>query len=164
MLSTDLNEPVQFSSREQASIIALELIQSAKREICFFGSNIDHTLFDNKEAIEALSIFARSNHRATIHFLVHSTIENTRNNHRFIQLSQRLTSNVHIHTTDIAHKNDKDMFLLIDDTGYAHLKIHHFYQGHASLDNAVMVKKLKQRFEEMWNKSGVDVNVRRLHL
>lgn len=164
MLSTDSNYPLVFDSREQAKAITAQLIASAKREINFYGSNIDHVLFDNQDVIQLLSDFARRNQRTIIRFLVHSTLENNRQGHQLISLSQRLTSSILIHNTDSTHHTDKDMFLLIDDASYAHFKTHHFYQGDADMNNQATVRKLRQRFDGMWEKSNIDPNIRRLAL
>jgi len=164
MLSTESTLPQTFDSREQAKQVVSDLIDSARREINFFGSNIDHTLFDNNEVIEKLSAFARRNQRTVIRFLVHSTSENSRKGHKLITLSQRLTSSILIHQTESTQRGDNDMFLLVDDRAYAYFKTHHFYQGNADIDNPYQVKKLKQRFDNMWNKSTLDTSVRRLDL
>lgn len=165
MLSTEeLTFPQTFDSREQAKLVVCELIANARREINFFGSNLDHTLFDNTEVIGKLSEFARRNQRTMIRFLVHSTSENSRQGHQLINLSQRLSSSILIHTTETAQQTDKDMFLLVDDAAYAYFKTHHFYQGDAALDSPFQVRKLRQRFDSMWNKSTVDVSLRRLSL
>jgi hypothetical protein len=165
MLSTDDSNLIQkFDSREQSKSVISELIKHARRDISFFGNNIDHTLFDNTEVIEQLSEFARRNQRTVIRFLVNSTAENSRKGHQLISLSQRLTSSILIHTTDTNQHTDKDMFLLVDDSAYAYFKSHRLYQGEADINNPLQVKKLRQRFDTMWNKSTVDTTVRRLSL
>lgn len=164
MLSTDSNTIQTFDSREQAKCVVSELIEQARREINFFGTNIDHTLFDDSDVIEKLSAFARRNQRTIVRFLVHSTDENTRKGHQLISLSQRLTSSILIHRTESTQQTDNDMFLLVDDKAYAYFKTHQFYQGKVEIDSPHQVKKLRQRFDNMWNKSTVDTSVRRLDL
>jgi hypothetical protein len=165
MLSTDDSNLIQkFDSREQSKSIITELIKHARRDISFFGNNIDHTLFDNTKVIEQLSEFARRNQRTVIRFLVNSTTENSRKGHQLIGLSQRLTSSILIHTPATHQHTDKDMFLLVDDSAYAYFKSYRLYQGETALNNPLQVRKLRQRFDTMWDKSTVDTTVRRLSL
>jgi hypothetical protein len=165
MLSTDDSNLIKkFDSREQAKYVVSDLISNARREISFFGNNLDHILFDNTEVIEKLSEFARRNQRTVVRFLVNSTAENSRKGHQLIGLSQRLTSSILIHTPDTHQHTYKDMFLLVDDLAYVYFKSYRFYQGEAALDSPLQVKKLRQRFDAMWNKSTVDTTLRRLSL
>jgi len=165
MLSTkDITDTVQFSSREQATTLALQLVQKARREICFFGNNIDAVLFDNQEIIESLSEFARSNHRTSIKFAIHSSTTNIQNSHRLIPLAQRLTSSIHIHRTAPQHHELKQMFLLIDDTSYLYCQKSDIYKGRASFADRYEVRTLKKSFSEIWDHSVIDSNARRLNL
>lgn len=165
MLTTnETNDTIQFSSREQAATLALQLVKLARREICFFGNNIDAVLFDNQAIIDCLSEFARRNHRTSIKFAIHSSTANIQNSHSIIPLAQRLTSSIHIHTSSEQHQDLNQMFLLIDDVAYLHCQLSDSYKGRANLDDRYEVRSLKQTFNEIWNHSVIDSNTRQLNL
>jgi hypothetical protein len=164
-LSTDdAKQVIHFDSREQAKELALQLVQQARREICFFGDNIDPVLFDHADILEILSEFARRSERTTIKFVIHSSKKNLQDSHGFIPLAQRLTSSIHVHTTDQQHHDLKQMFLTIDDDAYLYCKNHEVYTGRACFNDRQEVRTLKQSFSEMWNHSVNDINTRRLNL
>ncbi|MEC9313383.1 MAG: hypothetical protein VYB22_00740, partial [Pseudomonadota bacterium] len=74
--TTDNDTLLRFDSRDQAAKLALELINQARHEICFFGPLIDPVLFDNESAYEALSEFARRSPRTRIRIVVMDTQKN----------------------------------------------------------------------------------------
>jgi hypothetical protein len=164
-LSTnDANQVIHFDSREQATSLALQLIQQARREICFFGDNIDAVLFDHSDVLNALSEFARQSERTSIKFVIHSSKKNLQNSHGFIPLAQRLTSSIELHTTSQQHHDLKQMFLTIDDEGYLYCRNNEIYTGRACFNDRQEVRGLKQSFSEIWNHSVNDINTRRLSL
>ncbi len=163
-LSSDTDKTIHFASREQATDLALQLVQQARREICFFGPHIDDVLFDHVEILDCISEFARSSERKQIKFVVHSTQKNVQSSHGILPLVQRLTSSIHIHTTAQQHHDLSQMFLIIDDDAYLYCKNHEIYSGRASLNDRQEVRALKQTFSEIWNHSVNDINTRRLHI
>ena len=48
---------IPFDSREYASQYTIELIESARQEICFFGPELDSVLFNNQMLIDKLITF-----------------------------------------------------------------------------------------------------------
>lgn len=155
---------IRFDSREQAARLALELIQSARREICFFGPQIDPVLFDNHEVIEAISAFSRQSQRTQIRIVVVDTQKNVVNSHQILPLAQRLTSSITIHVADRKHQDLRQQFLLVDGTAYLFCPNAERYRGRVEKHAPAVVKDMQQEFEEIWNLSKPDRNTRRLHL
>lgn len=155
---------IAFDSREQAARLALELIQGARREICFFGPQIDPVLLDNEAVIETLSEFARRSPRTRIRIVAIDTHKNVVNSHQLLPLAQRLTSTVDIHIADRKHQDLRQQFLLIDDSAYLFCPNAERYQGRAEKYAPAVVREMQQDFEEVWNHSKPDRNTRRLHL
>ena len=163
-LSTDPNQVIHFDGREQATDLALQLVQQARREICFFGANIDAVLFDNADILDYLSEFSRRSDRTSIKFVVHSTQKNIQNSHGILPLAQRLTSSIHIHTTGRQHHDLNQMFLLIDDDAYLYCQHNDVYTGRACLNDRQEVHALKQSFSGIWDHSSNDINTRCLNI
>jgi hypothetical protein len=163
MLSTDAKSVLEFDGREQAESAFSKLVTAAKREILFFGNNLDAVLLNNTDIIQSLSDLALRNQRISLRFLVESTLQNRQQKHRLLLLNQKL-SNIHIHNTDPQTPSEQDMFLLSDDDGFIYFKWHKTYHGLASLNDRVRVKQLKLRFEQMWLNSHPDNNIQRLYL
>lgn len=155
---------IAFDSREQAAQLALELIQSARREICFFGPKIDPVLFDNEAVIDSLSEFSRRSPRTQIRIVAIDTHKNVVNSHQLLPLAQKLTSSIKIHLADRKHRDLRQQFLLIDDTAYLFSPNAERYKGRVEKYAPAVVKEMQQDFEQIWNQSKPDRNTRRLHI
>ena len=158
------NQIIRFDSRGEAKSLALELAQQARREICFFGNNIDSVMFDNAEFIDCISEFARRNQKTSVKFAVHGTQKNVVDGHRLIALAQRLSSSIHIHKTAIQHQDLTEMFMLVDDRAYLYCQNYQRHEGRACFHNPLEVRSLKQKFNDIWNHSTADISTRRLHI
>lgn len=157
-------ETILFDSREHCRSLVLELLQRAKRQICFFGPMLDAVLLDDPSIIELLSDFVRSNDKTRIKLLIHSSQKNVANGHRLLHLAQKLTSSIKIHTTSKQFQDLTTLFLLVDDKAYLYCPHSERYQGRMSLDNMAEARQLQQNFDMMWQQSVPDVSLRRLHL
>jgi hypothetical protein len=153
-----------FDSRDQAALLAAELIANARQEVCFFGPIIDPVLLDNEIVIARLSEFARRSQRTQVRVVVHDTQKNVIDSHRLLPLAQRLTSHIQIHTTHPKHQDQRCLFLLIDRQTYLYCPNAERYQGRAEMQTAAFARDLQQQFDELWNHSRPDRNTRRLHL
>ncbi|PHS70251.1 MAG: hypothetical protein COB23_03825 [Methylophaga sp.] len=162
--SDNSNEIIRFDSRIEAQSLALQLVQQASREICFFGNTLDSALFDNTAFIDAISEFARRNHRTQIHFVVHNTQANIVSGHKLILLAQQLTSAIHIHISAEQHQHLTQMFLLVDNNRYLYCPNHQSYQGRACIHDPLEVRSLKKTFDNLWAQSTTDSSIRRLGL
>lgn len=163
MIPTDTTV-TSFDSRDQAALLAAELIGSARQEICFFGPLIDPVLLDNDNVITKLSEFARRSQRTQIRIVVHDTQKNVIDSHRLLPLAQRLTSHIQIHTTHPKHQDQRSLFLLIDRQAYLYCPNAERYEGRAEMQGAAFARDLQQQFDELWSHSRPDINTRRLHL
>lgn len=155
---------LRFDSRDQAEQLALELINQARHEVCFFGPLIDPVLFDNEAAAVALSEFARRSPRTRIRIVVQDTQKNVVNSHRLLPLAQKLTSSIEIHIASNKHHDLRQQFMLIDGRSYLFFPVAERYQGRAELNAPAAVKEMQKEFEEIWNQSKPDINTRRLNL
>lgn len=162
--TTDNDTLLRFDSRDQAAKLALELINRARHEICFFGPLIDPVLFDNESAYEALSEFARRSPRTRIRIVVLDTQKNVVNSHRLLPLAQKLTSSIEIHIAANKHHDLRQQFMLVDGRSYLFCPVAERYQGRAELNAPAAVKEMQKEFEEIWNQSKPDINSRRLNL
>jgi hypothetical protein len=164
-LSTDKQtDSIEFTSREEALDVLVQLIKTARREIVFYGATLDPKLFDSIELIELLSEFCRRNHHTKVSFLVDSTQRENASANRLIQLAQRLTSSMEIRVLLPREQETAFQFLLVDEKAYCYFNNKFRYVGHASLTNSRRARELKQLFTELSKKSVIDPNTRRMHL
>ena len=158
------SQPIEFDGKHEAASAALALVKSAQREICFMGSQLDAALFDHVAVIDAMKQFCLRNHRTQIRILLDETRSSMLNSHRLLQLISMLTSSIHVHILSVQHQHPKNLVMLSDNSGYLRCLNNQRYYGQADLHDPLMVKALRQQFDEYWNHSTADVATRRLHL
>ncbi|MDO8827220.1 hypothetical protein [Methylophaga sp.] len=162
--NADANQIIAFDGKHEAAAAALALVESARREICFVGSQLDSVLLDNVAIIECIKQLCISSRRTQIRFLVDETQSSIINSHRLLPLIAKLTSSISVNILSDKHQQPKNIVLLVDDSGYLRCLNNQRYLGQANLHDPMTVRELKQQFEEYWNHSSADVATRRLFL
>jgi hypothetical protein len=160
----DTDNLVTFDSREQAGQLALALIEQARQEICFFGPIIDPVLLGSDTAVAKLSEFVRRSSRTFLRIVVHDTRKNVIDSHRLLPLAQKLTSSIKIQIAGRKHQDLRQQFMLIDGKAYLYCPVADYYQGRVERYAPAKVKVMQQDFEDIWNHSKPDINVRWLNL
>jgi hypothetical protein len=155
---------IYFDGREQASELALKLIQQAKSNICFFGATLDKVLLDHAEIMTSLSAFSRRTPRAQARFIVHDSQQAIAQGHRLIALAQKLTSSIHIRTSSEKYKGLKQTFLLIDNEAYLYCQTATRYTGRVCFDDVSESRQLLKLFNTIWEYGSPDPMTRRLTL
>jgi len=158
------NQIIAFDGKHEAAAAALELVESAKREICFLGSELDVVLLDNPAIINCIKQLCIRSHRTQIRLLVDETQSSVINSHRLLPVIAKLTSSISVHILSDKHQRPKNLLMLADHSGYLRCLNNQRYLGQANLHDPLTVRELKQQFEEYWNQSSADVTTRRLHL
>lgn len=163
--STDKQkQTILFDSREHYKSLGIELLRRAKKQICFFGKNIDSTLFDDPEVLAYLSEFARRSDKTQILFAIHSSQQNISSGHRLLPLAQKLTSSIKINAVSRKHQELTQMFLIIDDDCYLSCQSDNRYQGKVGLNVPADVRPFQQKFDTIWEHSTPDISLRRLNI
>lgn len=152
-----------IDNRQQAVAACLQLIQQARREICFLAPGLDKHLLDNEEAITALSAFARDSRFSKVRILVHSTRDAISHSHQLLPLAQRLSSHISVHECAREDQDQLHLCLLVDDNAILFCSDPLRYHGYIAEDRA-QHQQLKQQFETLWARSHPDPQSRRLHI
>ncbi|HAO25403.1 MULTISPECIES: hypothetical protein [unclassified Methylophaga] len=158
------NQIIVFDGKHEAAAAALTLVESAQREICFLGSNLEAVLLDQPAVIEVIKKLCIKSARTRIRFLVDETQSSMTNSHRLLPLISRLTSSISLNILSEKHQRPKNIVILVDDSSYLRCLNNQRYLGQANLHDPLTVRELKQQFEEYWDHSTADVTTRRLHL
>ena len=160
----DTNQIIAFDGKHEAAAAALALVETAHREICFLGSDLDLVLLDHPAVIDYLKQLCIRSRRTQIRILVDETQSSIINSHRLLPLIAKLTSSISVHILSEKQQRPKNIVMLVDHSGYLRCLNNQSYQGQANLHDPLTVRELKQQFEECWNHSSADVATRRLHL
>ena len=143
---------------------AIAMAQQARRYLYIFSRDLDPALYDNTEFAEAVRALVRSRGRAHVHILVQNPARAVNDGHRLVNVAQRLSSKVRIHRPAREYTGLRETFLVADEMGYLHRNLAERYEGKASFRDRKRARELTRYFEEIWQRSEPDPQLRRLDL
>ena len=154
----------QFDGMEANRLLALQLVQQAKREILIASYDFDNRIYSNQEFADAIAAFVRANRDARINILVWKTSHAVKQGHRLIDLAQRLSSSIHIHEPDQVYRDFIESFMVVDGTAYLRRPLADRFEGVADTHAPLIARDLKERFVEMWQRSTSSSEFRRIRI
>lgn len=153
---------ITFSSMEENRELALEMVRQARRHIYIMSRDLDAHIYNSADFEQALAQLAKESQHTHIHILLQNSEPARKYGHRIINLAQRLSSKVKIHTPHEEHADYNEAFLLVDDTAYIKRKLADQYEGVACFKDQKKASDLSAFFQEMWERSEPDSQLRRL--
>lgn len=142
----------------------VELCLGAAREVCILSPRLDSEVFDRGELAAALSALVRSSRQAQVRILVRDARVLVGHGHRLLNLSRRLPSSIHIHTL-AEHPAWKGQTVVIrDHTGVMYKPADSDHEGFYEPDSRASTQRHLDLFEDLWQHSGQDTELRSLSL
>jgi hypothetical protein len=160
------SEETHVDTAEANRNTAISLAEQAKIGINLFTQDLDPKVFDNIEFEQCIFNLARKHRSATVRILAHDSTRATRQGHCLIRLAQKLTSSVFIHNTAREHKSDISTFMTVDGIGYLY-RPRSTSRDYGAVFNFMAPQRaaeLDDLFNEMWERSTIDSQIRRLYI
>ncbi|MFA5627519.1 MAG: hypothetical protein WCX90_07585 [Thiohalomonadaceae bacterium] len=145
-------------------VTSLALAQQARRTLHIFTQDLDHALFDIAEFEEATSQLARHSQYSHVRILLQDSSAAVRRGHRLVDLAHRLSSHIAIRKPIAEYADLRQSFLLADETGYVSRQMADRYSGVADFNDRSTARNLVNLFNEVWERSQSDPQLRRLYL
>lgn len=155
---------ISLSSRDEVKIINIALTQQTSRHIDIISRNLDPTIFDNIDFIDAIKKLSLSSKFTKIRILIKDSEPMIRNGHRLIELIQLLTSSIEVRKISEEYKSYNQAFTIFDGKGVISLPHADRYEGIANFNRPRLATELSNFFNEVWEHSAPDENLRRLYI
>lgn len=146
----------------QAGVLALA--RQARRSVDIFSHDLDAALYDHTDFIDALKQLAITSPRTRIRILLQDSAPAIKHGNRLVELARRLTSALDIRAVHPDLADHSEAFLIADVCGYLHRPYHTRYEATLSFHDPFRARELLNFFDEAWDHSLADSNLRRLHL
>jgi hypothetical protein len=153
-----------FTRAEQACAHALALIQQARRTLLIYSPDLEPWLYHHSSLQEAFTGFLLRSAQSCLRILVNDSRRAVREGHRLIVLAQRLPSHAEIRQCHPSAPLPKGTFLLADNSGLLVRNRPESITGYADYHDPSQVRRLQQSFQQLWDTSRVDPNLRRFLL
>ncbi len=164
---TAVNTLAKRLSSERSSDLrdlTLELIRSARHDLCIYTRDLEPPIYDDQAIIDAIRQVALSGRGAQVRILVQDTTRALRDGHRLLDLSQRLSSIVHLRRPVHEDQQYPSAFVLTDAGGYLFRTFGDRFEGEGDLYYPPRRDELKRYFDEIWERAEQPTEVRRLSL
>ncbi len=153
-----------FDGRDDNRQIALELCRQAHQQIRIFTPHLESAIYDDADLIQCLSALATRSPQTHIKVLVKDSEQAVKSGHRLIELSRRFTSSMHLHKTPADTDNIDSAFLVVDNAGYLYKQLGSQFHGQFNFNDKLKVRELAKHFDEAWERSRPDPEMRRLFI
>lgn len=155
---------ISLAHRDEVKIINIALAQQSTRSLDILSKHLDPGVFDNTDFIDAVKQLSISSRFTKIRILIGDSDPMTKNGHRIIELIQQLTSSIEVRQISEEYKSYNEAFSLFDGKGIIYLRYADRYDGFANFNRPRLVAELSNFFNEVWEHSSPDSNLRRLHI
>ncbi|MDH5601854.1 MAG: acyltransferase [Gammaproteobacteria bacterium] len=155
---------ISLSHRDEVKIINVALAQQSSRNIDIISKHLDPGVFDNSDFIAAIKQLSISSKFTKIRILINDSDPMIKNGHRLTELIQQLTSSIEVRKISEEYKSYNEAFCLYDGKGVIYLRYADRYDGFANFNRPRLATELSNFFNEVWEHSSPDSNLRRLHI
>jgi len=157
-------DELYLHSREENRTVALALVQQGMKSLHLFTHDLDPRLYDNAEFIEAVKQLALRSDRSKVYILMQDPRQVMYRGHRIVELARRISSHIFIHRAAAEDQDRNDTFLLVDGVGVLRRPHAARFEGTVWFHNPGEARLLHKDFQEMWERSQPEPELRRLHL
>ena len=155
---------LSFDTREYNRAAALSMTQQTQHTLRITSRDLDATIYDNDEFIQAAKDMALRSRRAKLYILINTADPAVKNGHRLIDLCRRLTSFIEIRVQGKRFFDYNEATLIADESGYIRRRLAERYETEADFFSPRTAREMIKEFDNMWEESVEDPNLRRLSI
>lgn len=144
--------------------VTCHMAAQAKHRIRIFNQRLDKRIYDQSGFIEACKQLALRSRSSRIEIIVTEPRQLSGPGHRLLNLAQQLSSYFEIRDAGRPFDSALHTFTTIDESGYIYRKNFERYEGAANYYDKPYTRELNQKFDEMWQQSRTNAELRRLSL
>lgn len=150
-------------TREVSRAVAA-LAAQARRRLDILTPDLERGIYDNADFLNAVRGLVTSSSRTAVRVLVGDSERAVKRGHRVIELARTLTTSIDLHRPGPTSDTGSEGFLLVDDRGVVWRADSERADASVCFDAPVSVRRLRSRFDELWEDSQPDPELRRLHI
>ncbi len=155
---------IDLKGLEDNKQAAIHMVTQGRRSLNLFTPNLDPRIFDNVDFINAVKKLAIHNSRSKVNILILDPSEVVSHGHRIVELARRISSRIFIHRADEEDQTTVNTFMIVDDVGIIRRAHNDRFEGMAEFNNPAEARLLLKTFNEAWERSQPEPELRRLYL
>jgi hypothetical protein len=150
----------RFDQPELARAHALAMLQQARRSLCIYSADLEPWLYHHSSIQEACTRFLLASPKNRLRILAKDLGRAVKQGHRLLGLARRLPSNLQIRKLHPDHPGEEVAFLLADDRGLLLRPDPAQCAGYALYQDPARVRLRQAQFDQAWQTSISDPDVR----
>ncbi len=155
---------IDLKGREDNKQAAIHMVAQGQRSLNLFTPNLDPRIFNNTDFIEAVKKLAINNPQSKVNILILDSSEIVAHGHRIVELARRVSSHIFIHRADEDDTKPCDTFMVVDGVGIIRRAHNDRFEGLAEFNNPAEARLLLKIFNDAWERSQPEPELRCLHL
>ncbi len=152
--------PERPSHPDAARPPALALLQQVRHSLCLYTPDLEPWLYHHSSVQEACTRFLLANPRNHLRILLRDSSRAVKEGHRLLNLARRVTSNLHIRKLHPDYPSEEAAFLLADDRGLLLRPKPEIPEGYALYNDPGRVRQRQEQFDQAWDQSITDPDLR----
>ena len=158
-------EELALATRAECAAAAAALARQARRGLEIWSRDLDPALYDRTEFLEAVRALVLGHRHARVRAIVYDARAVVRRGHRLVELARQLPSYVELRTPPPEdYAEYPEAFLVADGRGVLRRPFADRWEATACFDAPLAARDLLRLFDEAWDVSTPDPELRRLHL
>lgn len=155
---------ITLQDREDNRLVCAHMLSQVRRELCLFTRDLDKPVYDQAPFLTGIREMALRNRLSRIRILLQDHQRVVKQGHRLVELVRHLSSSTEIRVPGKDWMAHPENFLLADRYGYVHRELSTRYEATADYSAPLEVRQMRRLFDEIWENSQVDTELRRLYL
>lgn len=155
---------IELENRAENALAAACLARQAQRYLYIYSRNLDPAVFDKAELISAAKKVALHSRFADIRILAAESRRIMQRGHRLVTLARALSSRIEIRRPEKQFLSLRQTFITADGQGYLHRQDSERYAGVINFNDPRATRELDKLFNDIWQKSRVDPEMRKLNI
>lgn len=150
----------RFASAAEAQAHALALLQQSQHSLCLYTPDLEPWLYNHSSVLEACTRLLLASPRNRLRILVRDVSRPVGLGHRLLNLGRRVTSNLHIRRLNPDLPSEESAYLLADAHGLLLRPQADVWAGYAWYNDPARVRQQQAQFDQAWNTSVLDPDLR----
>ncbi len=160
----DTRQLYELNTSEAHQQAVILMAGQCRKTLEIVSRELDPQVYDDQQVADAVKQLALQSRYAKIRILVFETTAIAKRGHRLLDLAMKLPSYIEIRKPGKEHRNFNQAFLIADGVGYIHQPHAARYEAQMDFKRRRIAGELQKTFDDMWEKSEADMNLRRLNI
>jgi hypothetical protein len=153
-----------LSSFEETREAVAEIAAAANRRISIYTPDLETGIYDHDAFLEVAKRLVLSKRYARIRVLISEPSRAVRAGNRFVSLGRRLNTYIEFRNVHEDYRENREAFLVADDHALLYRVDSARWEGIADSYEPAVARRYLGQFDEIWNASVVEQELRELRV